>query len=183
MYEYGDNEKQLVTSRQMHDLLNGDMKTIIRVKDLMKHLRVNFKLDWNGIHGAGHWARVLNNGLMLAKEEKARVDVVTLFAFLHDHKREHDEHDITHGARATEAAKDLRDKYFKIDDEGFELLCHAMTHHSDGHIIADISVQCCWDADRLDLGRVGIMPNPKYLCTSTAKRPEVIDQCYQKSIK
>ena len=31
----------------------------------------------------------------------------------------------------------------------------------------DITVQCCWDADRLDLGRV--MPDPRRLCTDAAK--------------
>jgi uncharacterized protein len=27
----------------------------------------------------------------------------------------------------------------------------------------------CWDADRLDLGRVGIQPKPELLCTDTAR--------------
>ena len=28
----------------------------------------------------------------------------------------------------------------------------------------------CWDADRLDLGRVGIIPDSKYLFNAEAKR-------------
>ena len=36
------------------------------------------------------------------------------------------------------------------------------------------TIQTCWDADRLDLGRVGITPDPSWLCTEAAKRPEVI---------
>jgi len=38
-----------------------------------------------------------------------------------------------------------------------------MTHHSDGAVDADPTIQTCWDADRLDLGRVGIKPAAKYL--------------------
>ena len=38
-----------------------------------------------------------------------------------------------------------------------------MTHHSDGAVDSDPTIQTCWDADRLDLGRVGIKPTAKYL--------------------
>jgi hypothetical protein len=34
----------------------------------------------------------------------------------------------------------------------------------------DITVQTCWDADRLDLPRVGIQPLPQFLCTEAAKK-------------
>ena len=49
------------------------------------------------------------------------------------------------------------------------LLTLACEGHSDGLLDADICVQSCWDSDRLDLGRVGIEPNPHYLCTEAAK--------------
>jgi uncharacterized protein len=61
------------------------------------------------------------------------------------------------------------------------LLCHACKLHSDGFITADLTVQACWDADRLDLGRVGVKPDPRYLCTSYAKRGDVIDRAYERS--
>jgi uncharacterized protein len=38
-----------------------------------------------------------------------------------------------------------------------------MKHHSDGEVSTDKTIQTCWDADRLDLGRVGIFPSPKFL--------------------
>jgi uncharacterized protein len=38
----------------------------------------------------------------------------------------------------------------------------------------DITIQTCWDSDRLDLGRVGITPHPRRLCTEAAKRPTTI---------
>jgi hypothetical protein len=34
---------------------------------LLKHLRRRFAINWHGDHGASHWARVRNNGLMIAE--------------------------------------------------------------------------------------------------------------------
>lgn len=65
------------------------------------YLKDNFKLSWTGIHGSPHWARVKLNGHMLhEKEVGARLDVIVMFAFLHDHMRECDGEDYTHGHRA-----------------------------------------------------------------------------------
>lgn len=38
------------------------------------------------VHGMEHWKRVERNGLLLATED-VNVNVVRLFAYLHDHKR------------------------------------------------------------------------------------------------
>jgi len=43
-------------------------------------------------------------------------------------------------------------------------------------------VQTCFDADRLDLGRVGKMPKTKYLCTDAGKSQEIIAWAHQRSI-
>jgi uncharacterized protein len=32
------------------------------------------------------------------------------------------------------------------------------------------TIGTCWDADRLDLGRVGARPDPKYMSTEARKR-------------
>jgi uncharacterized protein len=44
-------------------------------------------LPWDGHHGIAHWARVLENGLGLAGETGANIEVVRLFAILHDSPR------------------------------------------------------------------------------------------------
>ena len=44
-----------------------------------------------------------------------------------------------------------------------KLLTEALIHHSEGYIEGDVTVRVCWDADRLDLGRVGIEPKPERL--------------------
>ena len=50
-----------------------------------------------------------------------------------------------------------------------------MTHHSDGIQEGDATVRTCWDADRLDLPRVGIHPDPERLYTAPARHPAFIE--------
>ena len=45
---------------------------------LLLHLRSRFLLDWHGIHGAAHWARVRSHGLWLASRTGADAEVVEL---------------------------------------------------------------------------------------------------------
>ena len=42
--------------------------------------------------------------------------------------------------------------------------------HTDGTISDDPTIGCCWDADRLDLPRVGMQPDPALLSTEAAAR-------------
>jgi uncharacterized protein len=151
-------------------------------KALVEILREQFLLDWQGIHGAPHWARVRRNGLSLSGHTGANVRVVEYFAFLHDCRREHDGHDLEHGHRAAEFAFEIRADYLRLDDAEFELLLVACRGHSDGGLEADVTVQTCWDADRLDLGRVGIVPCPTRLCTAAARADAVIDAAYRRSL-
>lgn len=151
---------------------------------LLSYLRQNFRLDWQGVHGASHWARVAWNGHFLARHiANVRLDVVTLFAFLHDHCRTQEASDPWHGSRAAQNAERLRGQYFELDDEGFALLSYAMIRHSDGDLIAPLTVQVCWDADRLDIGRVGGEPDSKRLCTAFAQRAETIATCHARALQ
>ena len=154
-------------------------------KELINELRGQFNLDWRGIHGVSHWSRVRLNGLNIAKTNNANTDVIELFAFLHDSQRLNDDYDPEHGFRAVEYARTLRSRYFDIDDLGFELLELACRHHSESSSIInpDITVQTCWDADRLDLGRVGTKPNPELLYTSTAKASLFLENAYSRSVR
>ena len=58
---------------------------------------------------------------------------------------------------------------FELEDEAFDALYTACVHHTDGLTEGDLSVQVCWDADRLDLLRVGIRPVGHRLCTDAAR--------------
>ncbi|MCB2041992.1 MAG: hypothetical protein KDH48_15080, partial [Rhodoferax sp.] len=63
------------------------------------------------------------------------------------------------------------------------LLQAACRGHSDGHRAGhDVTVLTCWDADRLDLGRVGIRPLPERLCTAAAREPVVLEWAYRRSL-
>lgn len=137
---------------------------------LMEAVRRRYRLRWSGIHGVQHWARVRKYGLELARHTGARTDVVELFAFLHDSCREEDGLDLDHGRRAADFAAELFGHQVLIDKEGFDLLCEAMAYHNEGLTEADVTVQTCWDADRLDLTRLDIDPDPDRLCTAAARR-------------
>ena len=151
--------------------------------DLVAVLRRRFRLDWRGIHGAGHWVRVRANGLRLAPATGADSTVVELFAVLHDVCREDDGLDPGHGARSAEFALEVCDGLPGIGREQAQLLSLACRRHSDGLTEADVTVQTCWDADRLDLGRVGIVPDPLRLCTAAAQEPGMIEWAYRRSTR
>ena len=151
-------------------------------KKLLFAVRERFALDWDGIHGAPHWARVRVNGLSIAAKTGARTDVIELFSFLHDSCRENDGHDPFHGSRAVDFARELQGRLFDIDDAGFALLEEACSKHSDGHMEAHPAVQACWDADRLDLWRVWITPDPRRLATQAARSRHVYDSAKRRAL-
>ncbi len=134
----------------------------------------DYALPLGGFHGVAHWARVLENGLRLAEETGANVEVVSLFAVLHDSRRVNESTDPEHGPRAAAFAADLRGAVFDLGDHEFRLLYRACEGHTHERTHPDATIQTCWDSDRLDLGRVGIMPHPSRLCTDAAKRPATI---------
>ena len=55
--------------------------------------------------------------------------------------------------------------------------------HTFGGREAHLTVQTCWDADRLDLGRVGNRPDPKRLCTDAARDPALLREAYARSLQ
>jgi len=140
-------------------------------------------LGHDGFHGKDHWLRVLHNAREIAAETGADLRVLELFAVLHDSQRQNENHDPEHGHRAAAYAAELRGTWFDLADDEMELLVEACHYHSDGIVDAHPTVQACWDSDRLDLGRVGVRPDPRFLCTSFAKRPEVIEAAYLRSIR
>lgn len=125
--------------------------------------------------------RVRFNGLRLARAVGADPQVVELFAFLHDSQRRNEYDDPDHGPRAARFAEKLRsDGWFTLGDAAFDLLCTALDGHTRGSTHADVTVQVCWDADRLDLGRVGIYPDPRYLGTALARDPAFIARAWRR---
>jgi uncharacterized protein len=123
------------------------------------------------LHGPAHWARVASFGAQLCRKTPGAVpQVVALFAALHDTQRFTDGRDPDHGRRAASLAHELRGVLFEVTDEQMALLAFATAKHADGLLSSDPTIGCCWDADRLDLGRCGIQPDPAMLSTPAAKR-------------
>jgi uncharacterized protein len=143
------------------------------LKPIIHAILEDYALPWNGLHGISHWARVLENGIRLAQETQANIEVVQLFAIFHDARRVNENVDDGHGKRGAELAKMLRGM-FTLSDHDFDLLYVACADHTEGKTDGDITIQTCWDADRLDLGRVGMMPEPNKLCTDVAKNPTIL---------
>ncbi|MEO5987931.1 MAG: hypothetical protein ABIU54_11115 [Candidatus Eisenbacteria bacterium] len=139
-------------------------------KAIMEQILNGFALEPGGHHGFKHWARVHENGMRLAESTGADVEVVRLFAMLHDSRRVDEFRDDGHGLRGAEFARSLRGSLIDLDDARFELLHQACALHVHPPWSADATLLTCWDADRLDLGRVGITPDPARLGTSAAQK-------------
>jgi uncharacterized protein len=130
----------------------------------------DYALPVDGAHGVVHWARVSENGRRIAEATPgADAEVVGLFALFHDARRVNEYYDHAHGLRGAELARELRGSLVHLDDRRFGLLYEACRLHTDGLTVGDPTLLACWDADRLDLGRVGILPDPARLGTDAAR--------------
>lgn len=147
---------------------------ILDIPRILHAVLEEYALPWAGDHGVAHRARVFENGVRLAGETGANVEVVQLFAILHDCRRVNEHTDPEHGPRAAELASTLRGRLFELPDHEFRLLHRACAGHTHERTHSDVTIRTCWDADRLDLGRVGITPHRSLLCTEVAQRPETI---------
>lgn len=136
------------------------------LKKLLTQIKNDSDIWQSEIHGLDHWNRVLENGLWLGKDSEAELKVIEYFSYLHDCCRENEGYDPRHGQRAAIYAKKNRG-IFDLDDNQFILLTRACAGHTFAMPIGQAghnsTLAICWDADRLDLGRIGIRPDPEYL--------------------
>lgn len=142
----------------------------LALAQIIHHATNGFKLDLQGTHGMPHWNRVNQRALELAEVTGANRKVVTLFAYLHDVCREDENEDAQHGQRGAANALALSAIYDMHLSHPEKMLLHdAIFAHSEGKLSDDPIIATCWDADRLDLWRVGITPAARYLSTAAAK--------------
>ena len=139
------------------------------LKPFLRQIAAQYRLPPDGAHGLSHWGRVLENGFRLLELEGGDPTVVTLFAIFHDACRHNQALDPGHGERGAALAEKLLRNNPIINPSQLTLLKTACTQHTDGETKGDLSVRICWDSDRLDLARVGIIPDSSYLCTDAAK--------------
>jgi uncharacterized protein len=105
--------------------------------------------------------------------------VVELFAFLHDSCRFDDYKDPLHGERGAEFTYGINRQHFHLDCQQLDNLCNAIRHNSSGEVSSNPTMQSCWDADRLDVRGVGIIPSPRFLSKEASK---IIDESFDWSI-
>lgn len=137
-------------------------------RHLLTHLESTSRMFRSRIHGIRHWHTVARNGLYLAQHTGADPDVVMHFAYFHDSKRKNEGYDPKHGPRAAAFLKTIRDQV-ALEDDQFRQLTQACSGHTHARKAVCPTLGTCWDADRLDLGRVGITPHSKYLFTDPAR--------------
>lgn len=127
------------------------------------------------IHGPAHWRGVAFAGLRLVEFTRdADPIVVLLFSMFHDTMRRDDGHDPMHGPRAEVFAASLHGQQFQLPDEKINWLLRAIRDHTGGRFAGNPSIACCWDADRLNLWRLGVRPDPAFLTTPAARSAEMI---------
>ena len=142
--------------------------------EVLKVLRQETAFITSPIHGAKHWQTVERNGHYLANFNDADKVVLSYFAYFHDCMRENEGRDKGHGPRGAVFAMKHRD-IIELNDVQFKQLTDACKGHTYGTRPECITINTCWDADRLDLGRVGIAPDSSYLHNEEAKR--IADEC------
>lgn len=123
-------------------------------------------------HGVKHWKKVSDNAVMLAHETSGADKVVCrLFGILHDFKREREGRDDNHGSRAANSIEKIRNTLLAdLGNTQFSCLKYAIANHTRTKNIQEPTVACCFDADRIDLPRVGINIDVDYLSTDAAKK-------------
>lgn len=120
-------------------------------------------------HGEQHWKAVAWAGHRIASEmPEADATVVLLFALFHDSMRHNEYRDPEHGERGGELARSMCGTHFELEPERLTLLVDACTRHDRGQVTDDPTIGACWDADRINLWRVGIVPDAELLSTPFA---------------
>ena len=137
---------------------------------IRRHAISIFALGRHSVHGPDHWKRVKTAGLELCQETGGDETVIRLFALLHDSCRLDDGADLLHGPRAADMLGEISGELFTLEPDRLELLEYAIRHHTGGRTSDDPTIGTCWDADRLDIGRVGIIPHQRYMSTKPGRR-------------
>ena len=158
----------------------------MKASDLVKRLEPFRKCD-SKVHGPAHWARVFRFGDLLAEKMQLPLEqrqCVQVFAWTHDLARWDDnggnEHAIAGAGYLDEVVPVL---FARLSNEQREVIRTAIRHHADSLAVDEAyhsgwfehlcwgksellnTIGCCWDADRLDLLRLGIEPDGARMST------------------
>jgi uncharacterized protein len=156
-------------------------KAIPDIDRLVAAIHERSPLHRSYVHGDQHWRAVAEVGLRLLPEtRRADPTVVFLFSLFHDAMRQNENEDPGHGQRSADLAEEFQGRYFLLAPERLGLLIEACAGHTDVRFSDDPTIGVCFDADRLNLWRVGKTPEAKYLSTDAALDDEL--QHWSKSL-
>jgi uncharacterized protein len=141
------------------------VKTYPDLSAVLDAVRVVSPSSGSPFHGEGHWRRVATNGLDLALEVRADSLLVVLFGLFHDSMRLREGRDDCHGGRGALLASSLNAELIGLPKDRLDLLYGACADHTEGRTSEDPTIGACWDADRLDLCRLGRAINPAAMST------------------
>lgn len=153
---------------------------------LIAKVTAQLRTDPDGEHGLPHWRRVYRNGLLIAKADpRVDMEVVALYAILHDSQREPSDEarDKMHGVLASRYAQELADKGWlkwltKAQLTQLRAACidHVLQLTVDLVSPGAATLAACFDADRLDWPRFGFNPEPKHLRSLYCLQPGVVER-------
>jgi uncharacterized protein len=127
------------------------------------------------VHGVHHWQLVAFCGSeLIPLVPGSDPEVVFCFALFHDSMRENDYVDPGHGKRGGELARELLGGRDLLSDEQIDDLVYACDHHTSSRTSDDPTIGVCWDSDRLNLWRVAIEPEPRFMSTAPGRDPDRI---------
>lgn len=120
-------------------------------------------------HGPRHWRDVARIGFLLNDSSWKTF----IFAAFHDAWRENESEDPDHGKRAVQKLMEcpVLEQLYGPD---LVELCYALIYHDQGRTHENPTIATCWDADRLTIGRVGIIPDVAFFST-----PEVVADLFE----
>ena len=137
----------------------------IYIERLRKYAIRHSKMGDYSVHWIFHWDRVAKNADALLTSDVDEL-VVKAFAYIHDVERVNESDDWQHGHRAALLVDEIRSSVLGfLNDQEIEQLKEACRLHTLRHRTENPTINACFDADRLDLGRVGIIPNPDKMAT------------------
>ena len=142
------------------------------ISALKDYIKENKQVWHSPFHGINHWDNVWMNGQEIGWAVDADMEVVEYFSYLHDCQRWSEGSDWLHGPRAAQFAHENRE-LFDLSSSQFKDLIGAVAGHTKLQpgckAGENPTIAACWDADRLDIWRVGYAVDPRYLFTERAK--------------
>lgn len=154
---------------------------VIPKKILIEVIESFYLQLFNGVHGIDHWTRVLQNGIILCdKNPNLNKNIIIAFSFFHDVGRTREDDEPIHGYNG--GRRLLKYKYkINLTKEEIDKCYEACVDHTHTRHHKDPQIAACWDADRLDLYRVGVMPDVDYLNLEESKEEDIIKEAATRS--